>query len=203
MVKVKLLVEGGGDGKRKSVNRECRKGFRLFLEKAGMGRMPDITACGGRQKAYDKFVHEHGDDNALVVLLVDAEGPVTSSGPWEHLKSRDNWNRPAGALDEQCHLMTQVMESWFLADLQTLRDYYGPAFQESGLPKYLNVEDAPKQDVINGLADATRRTPKRAYDKGKHSFEILAKLSPSQVQQQQQAPRAKRFIEAMSGFCSQ
>lgn len=202
-MRVKLLVEGGGDGKRKPVNRECRKGFRLFLENAGLtGRMPEITACGGRRKAYDKFAREHGKgDDDLVVLLVDAEGPVPSSlTPWEHLKARDDWGRPAGARDDQCHLMTQVMESWFLADLQTIRGYYGPNFQESAIPKRPNVEDAPKQDVLDGLDKAARRTAKRGYDKGKHSFEILARLEPGKVQQS--APSAKRFIEDMKRFCA-
>ncbi len=202
MVRVKLLVEGGGDGKRKPVNRECRKGFSLFLEKAGLGRMPEITACGGRRKAYEKFERELGNGDDEVVLLVDAEGPVTSRTPWEHLKARDDWDRPPGARDDQCHLMTQVMESWFLADIQAIRDYYGPGFQENALPKYPNVEDAPKQDVLDGLDKAARRTAKRGYvkDKGKHSFEILARLEPGKVQQS--APSAKRFIEDMKRFCA-
>ena len=45
---VKLFVEGGGDGGQLTIN--CRKGFRLFLERAGLhGAMPKISACGGRQ----------------------------------------------------------------------------------------------------------------------------------------------------------
>ena len=45
------------------------------------------------------------------MLLVDAERPVASSGPWGHLNAPpDSWVRPAGATDDQCHLMVQVME---------------------------------------------------------------------------------------------
>ena len=94
-----------------------------------------------------------------------------------------------------------MAKSWFLADPQSLRGYYGPNFQENALPKHPNVEGAPKQDVLDGLDKAARRAPKRGYDKGKHSFEILARLEPGKVQQS--APGAKRFIEAMTRFCSQ
>lgn len=199
MVRIKLLVEGGGDGKQGSVKKACRRGFRLFLEKAGLaGQMPEIIACGSRQEAYNRFVHEHGNGNHVVVLLVDAEGPVTSKYAWEHL----NWNRPAGARDDQCHLMTQVMESWFLADLPALRKYYDRDFHENALPKNPNVEEVPKQDVLKGLANATRHTQKGAYDKnkGEHSFGILAKLDSDWVAQA--APNAKRFIEDMKRYCS-
>ena len=54
MVTIKLYVEGGGDSK--ALKTACRKGFRKFIEKAGlMGNMPKIVACGGRQKAYQSF----------------------------------------------------------------------------------------------------------------------------------------------------
>ena len=52
MVTVRLYVEGGGDSKKLRV--QCRRGFRKFVEKAGLkGRMPRIVACGGRQAEVD------------------------------------------------------------------------------------------------------------------------------------------------------
>jgi len=54
VVTVRLYVEGGGDSK--ELKTHCRRGFRKFIEKAGLqGRMPRIVACGGRQRAYDSF----------------------------------------------------------------------------------------------------------------------------------------------------
>ena len=63
----------------------------------------------------------------LAVLLVDAEAPVSAPQPLGSTCGTrdDQWTRPQLAQrHDQCHLMVQVMESWFLADsrrrLQTL-----------------------------------------------------------------------------------
>ena len=72
---IKLYVEGGGDSK--ELKARCRRGFRKFIEKAGLeGRMPRIVACGGRQNAYDSFVAAldvEGPMGPIPMLLVDAE----------------------------------------------------------------------------------------------------------------------------------
>ena len=92
MVSVKLCVEGGGD--RKTLTRNLRRGLGKFIEKAGLqGRMPRIVACGSRNDAYDSF-RTALDRGERAMLLVDAEEPVSTSGPWQHLKARDGWNRP-------------------------------------------------------------------------------------------------------------
>ena len=129
------------------------------------------------------------------MLLVDAEEPVNETGPWRHLNSRDGWLRPDGATDEQCHLMVQIMESWFLADREALEEFYGQGYRENALPQNPQVEQIAKDDVLDGLRDAARDTSKRRYDKGSHGFEILAKLDPEKVQDA--SPHAKRFIEAL------
>jgi len=38
------------------------------------------------------------------MLLVDSEDPVTSA-VWDHLKSRDHWERPGGTNEDQAQLM--------------------------------------------------------------------------------------------------
>ena len=157
--------------------------------------MPRIVASGSRDQAYDQFKTAHVQQDEVAMLLVDAEGPVTSADSWQHLQSRDNWHRPPNASNDQCHLMVQVMESWFLADRQALEDYYPQGFRPNTLPGNPNIEQIPKQDVLNGLKDASRATRKGTYDKGKHSFDILAALEPDKVKAA--SPHAKRFIQAM------
>ena len=153
-----LYVEGGGDSK-KDLKVECRKGFSKFIERAGLkGRMPRIVACGGRQQAYDHFKTALGAGIRTPMLLVDAECPVTESTPWEHLRKTNGWPRPSGAGKDQCHLMVQVMESWFLADRRALRSFYGRRFHEKSLPANPRVEEVFKADVLAGLARATRDT---------------------------------------------
>lgn len=192
---VKLCVEGGGD--RRALKRNLRIGMGKFLEKAGLqGRMPRIAACGSRNAAYDSFRIAHGRGERAM-LLVDAEGPVGASGPWQHLKMRDGWNRPGGATDGQCHLMVQLMESWFLADADALESFYGQDFRKRALPANQNVEQVSKRDVLNGLAGATRDTTKGSYDKGAHSFDILAHLDPAKVRRA--SPHADRLVQALSG----
>lgn len=192
---IKLYVEGGGDSK--SLRTACREGFGAFIEKAGLsGRMPRIVACGGRDKAYDKFKIAHANQDGISLLLVDAERPVEQAGTWEHLQGApDEWPRPAGATDDQCHLMVQIMESWFLADRDALREFYSQGYRENALPQNPQIERVAKDDVLDGLDRAARSTSKRGYDKGSHSFEILARLDPEKVQNS--SPHAKRFVEVL------
>ncbi len=188
----KLYVEGGGTSK--SLRTSCREGFRRFLEKAGLrGRMPRIVACGSRRQAYDDFVTAQRAGDGLALLLVDAEAPVEARGPWEHLERCDRWTRPENVRDEHCHLMVQAMESWFLAGKSSLIAWYGEGFQESALPANPRVEDIPKADVLDGLSRATRATQKGPYEKGRHGFEILARLDPERVKSA--APYARRFLD--------
>ncbi len=197
MVKIKLYVEGGGSSR--ALKRACRRGFRKFIEKSGLkGTMPEIVASGSRRNAYEDFKTRHRDaakKNETALLLVDAEAPVRKAEPWEHVKDLDNWDRPDGTTDEQCHLMVQAMESSFLADRSALEEYYGQGFQETALPSNQQIEQVAKNDVLNRIRQATRRTSKGRYDKGRHSFEILAKIDPEKVANA--SPHARRFIETL------
>ena len=200
---VKVYLEGGGSGSdrdgrkggRSERNSTFRKGFAEFVRCAGFdGIMPRFVPCGSRRNAFEDFktAIKNGE---VALLLVDAEEPIKAVGPWGHLKDRDKWNRPKGATDDQCHLMVQVMESWFLADTSALKSYFSQGFREASLPQNPSVEEIPKQDIERGLRQATRNTSKGAYSKGKHSFEILALLDPAKVRKH--SPYADRFFEEL------
>lgn len=196
MVTTKVYVEGGGDSK--ALRTECRRGFKEFLSKAGLaGRLPRVVACGGRQNAFDSFCTAAACDVDVALLLVDAEGPVTASGPWKHLRSRDGWVKPRDAIDDQCHLMVECMEAWFLTDRPALEHFYGQSFRPQALPANPNVEQVSKSDLLRDLKKATRDTQKGEYDKGSHSFPILAALNPEKVEGA--APYGKRFLRALRG----
>lgn len=203
---VKLYVEGGGDSK--SLQIECRRGFREFLEKAGLkGKMPGISACGGRRLAYDDFCTAIASGESAM-LLVDSEAPVPSAHqtgepatwrPWLHLKQRqgDGWVKPANAADTDCHLMVQVMESWFLAERETLQIFFGQGFRENALPAIGNaIEGIAKTQVYDALKQATQNCKTKAeYGKGEHSFKLLAKIDPTKVTAA--SPWAKRFVDEL------
>jgi hypothetical protein len=136
VVDLHLYVEGGG-GDVSSLKTACRKGFRDFLNKAGLeGSMPRIVACGGRRQAYDRFCIALKQGKQAAMLLVDSEEPVSVASPWDHLLQRkgDQWEKPPGSADDDCHFMVQCMESWFLADRDTLRTFFGQGYQANALP---------------------------------------------------------------------
>lgn len=204
---VKLYVEGGGDSK--VLQSECRRGFREFLEKAGLsGKMPSISACGGRRSAYEDYCTAIKNGEAAV-LLVDSEVPVIEAHqggadnkdwlPWAHLKSRpgDGWENPKGGADTDCHLMVEVMESWFMADREVLKDFFNQGFRENQLPaKTRPIESLTKSAVYDALQRATADCKTKApYGKGDHSFKLLAKLDPQKVIAA--SPWAKRFVDQL------
>ncbi|WP_428277878.1 DUF4276 family protein [Candidatus Palauibacter sp.] len=195
---IKLYVEGGGDSK--ALTTDCRRGFRKFFEKAGLaGQMPRIRACGSRRSAYDDFKAALGNGSEVPMLLVDAEDPLTAGSSWEHLRHRagDRWARPTGASNDHCHLMVQVMESWFLADQPALESFFGQGFQPSALPRNPHIEQIRKADVLRGLTRATKRleTNRESYDKGSDSFEILGRIDPSRVESA--SPSAKQLLDVL------
>ncbi len=116
------------------------------------------------------------------MLLVDSEEEV-NAGSWDHLRSRvgDGWIKPNGATDENAHLMVQVMESWFLADQETLTAYYGQGFLANSLPKQHDIETIPKARVYSTLEHSTRPTQKGRYHKTRHGFELLEQINPRLV----------------------
>lgn len=179
---VELYVEGGGDNA--SLKAECRKAFKKLLERAGLsGRMPSVIACGGRQQAFEQFKQARREDRADAMLLVDSEGPVTQTSPWEHVRQRvgDKWERPADVTDDDLQLMAQCMETWIAADRTRLREYFGEALHEKALPARDDLEQVAKRDLYRALAEATQRSSKGAYDKGSHSFKLLEGADPAQI----------------------
>ena len=159
MVSVKIYVEGGGANRK--LRNACRRGFTKFIDKAGLaGNTPQIVPSGSRGDAYNNFRRAlTGEDYAI--LLVDAEGPVVAQGSWQHLKASDNWDQPAGASNDQCHLMVQAMESWFLADHQALEEVLtGQGFKRPLSRKIQASSKFPGRMFLNGLWRAARNTQK-------------------------------------------
>lgn len=143
------------------------------------------------------------------MLLVDSEAAVSGDHrqgddqsrwlPWSHLEQRegDGWEKPNGSADTDCHLMVQVMESWFLADRDILKTFFGNGFKENKLPAATRcIEDIEKAEVYRALADASDDCKtKSSYGKGEHSFKLLAMIDPAKIAD---ASRwARRFIDAL------
>lgn len=180
-----LYLEGGGDSKELHVR--CREGFRKLLEKCGFmqqRRMPRLFASGGRATVFDDFSTAHGNNpgDNYVAMWIDSEDPIEGiEAAWEHLqnvKTVPQWKRPEGASDDQVLFMTTCMETWIVTDRGALKDHYGNKLQDSALPPLVDLELRSRHDVQKQLIHATRNCS-NAYSKGKQSFEILGKLSPT------------------------
>ena len=200
MGQVKIYIEGGGD--QKKLKTACRKAFSKFFEKAGFkGHMPRLIACGSRQNAFEDFCTAVNfcKEEDVAFLLVDAESSVNTQHkdrPWSHLKQRDDWDKPEKASERQAHLMVQVMESWFLADKETLIKFFGQNFNRNALPKKFTIEVISKDDIFKGLKSATSATQKGKYGKGSHSFSILENIDPQKVLKA--SPWAERLMKELA-----
>jgi Domain of unknown function (DUF4276) len=193
-----IYIEGG-DSKQDQVR--CREAFRTLIGKLGFAagqRMPRLSACGGRDSAFDDFrtAHSQSKKGDYIAMLVDSEDPVADAEkPWDHLKTRDNWDKPEGAVDEQVLLMTTCMETWIVADRAALQAHYKHKLQESALPPLNDLEKRNRTEVHDKLAHATRDCS-NAYAKGKRSFEVLKVLNPAALNSLPAFARMGRVLKA-------
>jgi len=195
---VRIYAEGGGGGKDSKA--AIRRGFGEFLRQlralARDRRIRwNIIACGPRNAAFDAFetaLRTHAA--AFNVLLVDAEGAVNQT-PWGHLQERDGWNHPHVA-DDHCHLMVQMMEAWFVADIDTLESFYGNGFRRQAIPVRNEVEAIDKAILETALQNATRDSRKGPYHKIRHGSKLLC-LIDSQIVRSK-APHCERLFGTLA-----
>jgi hypothetical protein len=155
--------------------------------------------CGQRRAAFEHFEQapQHYP-SATAFLLVDSETAVRGQ-PLAHLQQCDGWN-PTDVDEVRCHLMVQVMESWFLADPDALPEYYGKHFQSSALPATQDLESVAKSQVYESLDRATRNTQKGAYQKIRHGAALLETIDSGKVRAR--APHCDRFFKALEAALS-
>jgi hypothetical protein len=192
----KIYAEGGGDGA--LLDTLFRQAWASFFAAAGLaGRMPRVVRGQGRGRTFDMFrtAVQTARPGEIPLLLVDAEDAVQPGrSVWQHLKTRDNWDQPAGAGADQAFLMVRIMETWFVADRDLLARYFGGEFRAHHVPAWPSLEDVSKPDVLAALDRATAACSKR-YSKGKISFELLKDLNPTPVEAS--CPRAKVLLDRL------
>ncbi len=131
----------------------------------------------------------------MPLLLVDSEDALEAEhSVWQHLRARDGWHRPRGTGDDQAFLMVQLMETWLLADRNSLKRYFGRKFRENALGQWPQLETVPKAGVIEALQRATAEC-QRPYAKGKVSFELLAQADPALVEAA--CPHSKALLDRL------
>ena len=186
-------------------DKSLRPGLEAFLKTAidearGQGVRFNAVAGGPIDETIKDFLAAVRDyPDALVILLVDSDrrddGNLVT-----YIKSRSVWDTQFGSAikNDQIHFMVQVMESWFLADKDALAGYYGRGFRSNRLPQNPNVERIPKDDVIGGLANATRNTSQKRYHKTKHAPALLQAIDSDKVRNA--APNCRRLFTALENL---
>ena len=163
--------------------------------------MPQLTAAGSRESAFDRFRTAHSDaaQSDFVAMLIDSEEPVDDiERTWDHLRRLNGWAKPANASDDQVLFMTTCMETWIAADRDTLRNRYARrGLNENALPPLVNLEGRSRQDVQSRLERATDQQ----YQKGEESFTILGQLNPDTLSGLLPSfTRARRILNEKLGF---
>ncbi|MBX7169612.1 MAG: DUF4276 family protein [Pyrinomonadaceae bacterium] len=189
---IRIYIEG--DKKSKNSNISLREGFSTFFndlreQARERGIRFDVILGGSSAETFKDFllgVKSH--PNSFVAFLIDTDDEVSEEDTpksflQKHQKSK-NWNWK-NVEDKQCQLMVQIMESWFLADVETLKSFYGQKFNFNAVPKTKDVEKVPKTNVENSLDSATKDTQKGIYseNKLKHGAELLTKIDAIKIRQ--------------------
>ena len=108
------------------------------------------------------------------------------------LAAREPWEL-SSPTDGQCHLMAQVMESWFLADPAALERFYGQGLRARQIPKRQNVEEVPKAEVMTVLETPTATRRRASTTRTSTGRCILESLDPQRVRAR--APHCDRLFE--------
>ncbi len=200
---IRIYIEGGKQSKNSNIS--LREGFSAFFgelkEKAREKRIKfDVVLCGNSAETYKDFligVKYH--QNSFVAFLIDSDNEVSEKDtPKSFLQKQEksrNWNFE-NVENEQCHLMVQIMESWFLADVETLKSFYGQNFKHSVIPRQPNVEKIVKLDVESSLDKATNKTSKGKYHKIKHGADLLSKIETAKIRVK--AEHCNRLFETIN-----
>jgi Domain of unknown function (DUF4276) len=130
--------------------------------------------------------------NAWNILLLDSDMPL--NGSRVDLCRSKSLEPSHEAL---VFWMVQIMESWFLADISALKNFYGNGLQEEVLKGNPNVEEIPKEDVLSRLKRATKSTKPGEYHKTKHAPALLERIDVSLVKAA--APDCERMFRIILG----
>lgn len=200
MRSVAIYMEGGGESP--GGKAALRQGMDALLEPLKVAARKHrlrwkLVPCGGRDRAFRAFRKAtDADSDTLVVLLVDSEAPVVSTSSVAHLIERDRWDLRRDE-DDAIHLMVQVMETWIVADVGALKEYYGHGFRPNPLPRRQALEEVQKAEVARALDEATVGTTKGAYHKIRHAGDLLARIDSERVKER--CPHFGRMWEWLEG----
>lgn len=198
---IRVYIEGDTKQKGKNADISLREGFHHFfgdlIETAREKNIKfRIIMCGSKFITFKDFLNAvKVYQESFVGFLIDSDNSVDNETEKSFLQKQNSDWHWQNVNEEQCFLMVQIMESWFLADIDALEKYYGQHFNRKALRQSKNVEKIAKSDVETGLANATRNTQKGEYHKTKHGAKLLELVSSRKVRES--APHCERLFVAI------
>ena len=164
-------------------DKRLKPGFHKFLSdvvKAARTRgckFQPVEANGTPVQDFRDALKIHRD--AWNVLLLDSEDAQEFQLRRKSLEGCD---------PDSIFWMVQIMESWFLADVDALKAVFKVGLSESALRGNPNVEDIPKEDVLGRLNKAANGE----YHKVNHGVKLLELIDPAKVRKA--APNCDRMF---------
>ena len=202
MVKeIQIYIEGGAKGQDRASSVELRRGFSVFfnelVEKAREKKIRfSFIICGSTEITCKIFSQANKiSPTDFLVLLIDSDIAISEDEtPKSFLQKQPKLKKYnlKEIAENQCHLMVQVMESWFLADVAALKIHFGVDFKENKLRKNKKVEEIAKDDVLNSLKEATKDRKKGSYHKIQDGAKLLELINPNKVRES--APHCERLF---------
>ena len=210
MKEIAIYIEGGGPNQYTQL--PFRKGFDAFFNYfKALASENDYTLTfiphGGREEVFKYFnLALINQPNRINILMVDAEGSIDANVTSKtHLQSE--WDNP-DASEEQCHLMVQIMESWFFADLDTLYIFYNiDKENDEDLVEYQgvkNVETIAKDKIIHSLINISKNSTHgdyKEYGKRRQAIKIFENLDLDIVRDK--APHCDKFCKTIEHYIMQ
>ena len=207
-MEIKLYVEGGGKGSHKRATIKLQQGFDAFfrdLKNAAREKKISfkIIPSSNTQTTYEDFlISVRNSPQSFNLLLVDSDEAVAEDETaCDFLQKKYRKWKLKTIKDEQCHLMVQIMESWFLADIDALKSFYCKEFKESAIPKRKNVETIAKDTVEKSLTAATAKTQKAKYHKIEYGARLLETINPNKVRVA--VPHCEKLFTALANVLKQ
>ncbi len=138
---------------------------------------PPVATYGRPVQAFRIALETHS--NAWNVLLLDHEDSDEAEIRKKGLEGCD---------PHSVFWMVQILEAWFLADVDALRALYRRRFGESALGWNPKVEEIPKVDVLERL----KRVSGGESHKVNHGVKLLELIDPAKVRKS--APNCERMF---------
>jgi len=148
-------------------------GFRKLFERfAGAVR---VVPCGSKAETQKRWAREREEKpNHRHLLLIDSDRPA-----------------PKPSHDEE-FFMVQMMENWFLVDVDLLEKYFGQGFNRNAIPRR-PVEEIPQ--AWECLKKAVEKTKAAPYKKVFHGGSLLGLIDLDKV-----AKASRNFERLISGL---